>query len=127
LSFLLSSKSSPLPHVIESLQPTPENELDPSHLSQSQTAALPCPLTSQNHKVRVILWHHNSTKAAQEHFPSQRELSARQGESGRDSFSRRDLPSLNWTSAATSVQAGPTLLMLYWQSKLRITFETPVS
>lgn len=55
LVFLLSSKNSALPYMIESLQPTLENELDPSHLSQPQTAALPGPRTSQNHKVRIIL------------------------------------------------------------------------
>lgn len=89
-------------HHIERAKPQwLQNELDLFHLSQTRTAALPCPHTSKTNQVHIILWHHNSTTASQEHFPSfhpsacERELSACLGESDKDDFSRRDLLHLN--------------------------------
>lgn len=97
IQFVLESKTKSWVLLLYILQ----NELAPSHLSQTQTAALPCPHVSKNHKVHIIPWHHNNPTASQEHFPSfclsacEKELSAWLGESDKDDFSRRDLPHLN--------------------------------
>lgn len=87
--------------LFESVQSILQNELDPSHLSLTQTAALSCLHPSKNHRVHIILWRHNGRTASQQHFPSfhlsasDRELSAWLGESDKDHFSRGDMPHLN--------------------------------